>query len=240
MLNPYFFHLPCGDRPFVMAKWAMSVDGRIRTGPGAPKWISCQESRLLAHRWRSTVDAVCVGIGTVLADDPLLTCRVGLPSPKRVVFDSSARTPLASQLVRSAEATAPVLIVTATRPRSTAELDRLRSLEAAGCTILTAKSSDEGIDLPDALRLLHSECAIHTIMVEGGGRLLASVLRAGLVDETRVFVAPVALGCDPANAAPPPDAWASDAIARFLQTQDLLCHRCGSDLLLIARRRMQA
>ena len=225
-VNPYFFRIPRGVRPFVMAKWAMTIDGRTRTPAGKSRWISCEESRNLSNRWRGAVDAICVGVGTMLTDDPKLTCRAGLRSPKRVVLDSTARTPLASQLARTARET-PVIIVTT----EDAPSDQVRALDKAGCAIVCAKPSPAGIDLADALRLLHAKHDINTLMLEGGGRVHTSAAQAHLIDETRIFIAPIA-GDDPAVL---PEAWAMDAITTMMQSTDTIYHRSGSDMLLIRR-----
>ena len=225
--NPYFFRAASGARPFVMAKWAMSSDGHISTPPGRSKWISCEDSRDLSHHWRAAVDAIAVGIGTVLADDPLLTCRVGLDSPPRIVFDATARTPLDSRLVLTAEST-PVVIVTA----DDAPPDRVASLIEAGCTVLPVGRSGEGIDLHAALGRLLRDLDIRTLMVEGGSRVLKSFLSAGLVDETRVFLAPVLFGDGVTSDAP---SWTMDALALAMNDGGTVQQVSGGDLLLITR-----
>jgi len=226
--NPYFFRRARGERPFVMAKWAMSADGRTETPPGRSKWISCEASRRLAHHWRGAVDGLCVGVGTVLADDPLLTCRVGLRNPKRVILDTRARTPPNSRLVRSTE-DAPVIVLVG--PEAPGR--RVEVLRKAGCRVTQVPAGDEGIDLAAALRALRKEHDVRTLMVEGGGRVLASFFRGGLVDEVRIFLAPRLLG--KARHAPPASIWAMEALARTLGEARTVQHATGSDLLLVCR-----
>src|SRR5205807_2336951 len=134
---PYLKRLATG-RPYVHAKWAMTLDGKIATRTGDSKWISGRASRAIVHALRGRVDAVIVGIGTALADDPLLTARP--PGPRlaaRVVLDSTARLATTCQLVRTA-GDAPVLVATAAR----AAPERLAALRAAGCECLALPPAD--------------------------------------------------------------------------------------------------
>ena len=178
--------------PWVIAKWAMSLDGRLAAPPGADRWISSPESRSLVHALRGRIDAIAVGIGTVLADDPLLTARPPGPrQPLRIVLDSAARLPLAAALVRTAREV-PVLV--AAGPAAAA--DRVAALRAAGCEVWQAAS-----DTPSArLRELLAELGrrrLTNLMVEGGAAVLHTLFAAGVVDEIQAFVAPRVIGGDP-------------------------------------------
>ncbi len=178
--------------PWVIAKWAMSLDGRLAVPPGADRWISSPESRSLVHALRGRIDAIAVGIGTVLADDPLLTARPPGPrQPLRIVLDSAARLPLAAALVRTAREV-PVLV--AAGPAAAA--DRVAALRAAGCEVWQAAS-----DTPSArLRELLAELGrrrLTNLMVEGGAAVLHTLFAAGVVDEIQAFVAPRVIGGDP-------------------------------------------
>jgi diaminohydroxyphosphoribosylaminopyrimidine deaminase/5-amino-6-(5-phosphoribosylamino)uracil reductase len=181
-------------RPWVHAKWAMTLDGRIASHAGESKWISNAASRAVAHQLRGRMDAIVVGIGTVLADDPLLTARP--PGPRvatRVVFDSQARLPLDSQLVRTT-GEAPVLIVTG--PRAARErLDRLCSKGAEIFETETAPAPPANAR-PDVGQVLLElgRRQMTNVMVEGGGELLGSFFDAQLIDEVHVFLAPKLLG----------------------------------------------
>ena len=169
--------------PLVILKMAMSLDGQTTTAPGDSPWISGPESRDLVHRWRAESDAIAVGIGTALADDPLLTARItGARQPARVIFDSEARLPLDSQLVQTINQ-ASVLLVTAPG----APADRVSALEAAGAEILVAT------DVESALGELGRR-GITSLFLEGGGTLASAFTLSGQVDESRTFIAPMLLG----------------------------------------------
>jgi diaminohydroxyphosphoribosylaminopyrimidine deaminase / 5-amino-6-(5-phosphoribosylamino)uracil reductase len=169
--------------PVVVLKMAMSLDGQTTTAPGDSPWISGPESRELVHRWRAECDAIAVGIGTALADDPLLTARLdGVRQPKRVVFDSQARLPLDSQLLQTLDQ-APVLVITAPDAPS----DRTAALRDAGAEILVAP------DVESALRELGRR-VVTSLFLEGGRTLASAFASADLIDESRTFVAPMLLG----------------------------------------------
>jgi diaminohydroxyphosphoribosylaminopyrimidine deaminase/5-amino-6-(5-phosphoribosylamino)uracil reductase len=180
--QPFRKHARTG-LPLVVLKLAMSLDGQTTTPAGADAWISGPGSRDLVHRWRSESDAIAVGIGTALADDPLLSARIeGARQPLRVIFDSQARLPLDSQLLRTLDQ-APVLVAVAPQ----APADRLDALKDAGAETLTAS----GIEA--ALRELGAR-NITSLFLEGGRTLASAFLAADQIDESRTFVAPMLLG----------------------------------------------
>jgi diaminohydroxyphosphoribosylaminopyrimidine deaminase/5-amino-6-(5-phosphoribosylamino)uracil reductase len=181
-------------RPYVILKWGQSIDGKIATRGGESKWITSRESRRAAHRLRARVDAVIVGVGTVLADDPDLTARHARPLRRaaRVILDRRLRTPPGARVVRSARRV-PTLIACAPGSRSAETAKRRRRLEAAGCEVVEVKSGRSGI-LPGALLSLLRSRGMTNVMVEGGSRVLGSFFDAGLVDEAVVFVAPRVIG----------------------------------------------
>jgi diaminohydroxyphosphoribosylaminopyrimidine deaminase / 5-amino-6-(5-phosphoribosylamino)uracil reductase len=197
--QPFRKHARTG-LPLVILKMAMSLDGQTSTAPGDSPWISGPESRELVHRWRANSDAIAVGIGTVLADDPLLTARIdGARQPLRVVFDSQARLPLESQLLQTLDR-APVLVVAA----PDAPGDRISALKSAGAEVLLTNG------LEPALRELGAR-NITSLFLEGGKTLATSFLAADQIDESRTFIAPMLLGIDesarragPAAAGDPP------------------------------------
>lgn len=167
-------------RPFVLLKLAATLDGRIATSTGESRWISSPESRQLVHRWRAEFDAVAVGSGTVLADDPeLLPREVGAERlPQRVVFDRRGRLGADSKLARSAASAAVLRVAPAGAPAP-----------PAGVEPLTATS------LEDALAQLGGR-ELTSLLVEGGSELAAALLRAGLVDALALFLAPRLIGGD--------------------------------------------
>jgi diaminohydroxyphosphoribosylaminopyrimidine deaminase / 5-amino-6-(5-phosphoribosylamino)uracil reductase len=180
--QPFRKHARTG-LPLVVLKMAMSLDGQTTTAPGDSPWISGPESRELVHRWRAEHDAIAVGIGTALADDPLLTARVeGARQPKRVIFDSQARLPLDSQLLQTLDQ-ATVLVITALD----APNDRTSALKEAGAEIIPAT----GIEF--ALRELGRR-KVTSLFLEGGRTLASSFVSADQVDESRTFIAPVLIG----------------------------------------------
>lgn len=189
LLNQPFRKHAATDQPYVILKTAMSLDGRTVTPAGASPWISGEESRRLVHVWRGECDAIAVGIGTVLADDPLLTARMGgdARQPVRVVFDSDARLPLDSQLLATLDQ-APVLVVTGPEP----DPARAEALRAAGAELIAAGGDPTG-RLLAALTLLGRR-GLTSLLLEGGATLAAAFAAAGQIDEARVFVAPLLLG----------------------------------------------
>jgi len=195
--QPFRKHARTG-LPLVVLKMAMSLNGQTATAPGDSPWISGPESRERVHQWRAESDAIAVGIGTALTDNPLLTARptadgmktgyLGRKSsrqPLRVVFDSQARLPLDSQLLQTLDQ-APVLVVAA----PDAPNDRLAALRNTGADIFQTSG------LEPALRELGTR-NITSLFLEGGKTLATSFLSGDLIDESRTFIAPVLLGRQP-------------------------------------------
>jgi len=216
-------------RPFVLFKSAMSLDGKVATATGDSKWISGELSRERAHRWRSQVDAVVVGIGTALADDPRLTARVeGVHrQPRRVVFDSLARLPLDSQLVAEAADVPLTVIVSRAAPRAATD-----ALHNAGADVLLATGQHEPARIVSALEGL-GQRGIKSILLEGGPHLAGAFLDAGEIDELRLFMAPVLLGSR--NARDPLEGVGAERIGEAVRAHELECERVGEDVLLTAR-----
>lgn len=180
--QPFRKHARTG-LPLVVLKMAMSLDGQTSTAPGDSPWISGPESRELVHRWRAESDAIAVGIGTALADDPLLTARIeGARQPKRIVFDRRARLPLDSQLLQTLDRS-PLLVVTA----PDAPRDRVTALQDAGAETIVAT------DVESALRELGRR-EVTSLFLEGGRTLASAFLSADQLDESRTFIAPVLIG----------------------------------------------
>lgn len=179
-------------RPYVILKWAQSIDGKIATRAGESKWITSVDSRKAVHALRARVDAVIVGIETVLADDPDLRARFATPkrNAARVVLDSRLRIPLTARVVRTARR-APTLIVTG--PLMRRGRSKLRRLEASGVEVLATRGCASGIDLEALLRNLR-EREMTNVLVEGGGRVLGDFVDRGLADEAFIFVAPRLIG----------------------------------------------
>ena len=188
-LNAPYRKLVETGRPWVIAKWAMTLDGKIAARTGQSRWISSPQSRQLVHAWRGLVDAIMVGRETAVRDDPMLTARP--PGPRtalRVVLDTLAVLDRQSQLVRTARET-PVLVAVG---EASPPANRLR-LSEAGCEVFVCEGETPAARLEALLRELGRR-RLTNVLVEGGGRLLGSLADARQIDEIRVFIAPKLLG----------------------------------------------
>lgn len=175
------------DRPYVVLKFAQTLDGRIATSTGDARWISGEPERRVSHALRAACDAVLVGVGTVLQDDPQLTVRmVPGTSPLRVVLDSGLRIPATAKVL---EAEAATTIVTTTRSAS----ERRAELRQRGVRVDVVPAGDGGVDLAGTLALLRRN-GVQSLLVEGGGRVITSMLAAGVVDRIVVGIAPTIIG----------------------------------------------
>jgi diaminohydroxyphosphoribosylaminopyrimidine deaminase/5-amino-6-(5-phosphoribosylamino)uracil reductase len=231
LLNQPFRKLARTGRPHVLFKSAMTLDGKVATHTGDSKWISGEDSRARAHRWRAEGDAVAIGIGTALADDPLLTARVDgvARQPRRVVFDSEARLPIDSQLVRST-AQVPLTVVVSRAAHRTAT----DALEAAGADVIVATGENEPARVRSALDQLGSS-GISSILLEGGPKLAGAFLDAGEVDEIRLFIAPVVVGGSKAR--DPLEGEGVERISEAIRALSMSVERIGDDVLVSARLR---
>jgi diaminohydroxyphosphoribosylaminopyrimidine deaminase/5-amino-6-(5-phosphoribosylamino)uracil reductase len=177
--------------PFVTLKVAASLDGKVASGSGESRWITGERARGYVHRLRHWSDAVLVGIGTVLADDPLLTARLPgrtVKEPLRIVLDQHLRIPLTSRLVRQ---TSPAKTLVVTGPRSSRR--KKEALERAGVQVLRERCNQDGIDLVALMKTLGGK-EITTVLIEGGPTVNASALRCGIVDKLIFFMAPKIIG----------------------------------------------
>lgn len=185
---PYLMRVTHG-RPWVIAKWAMTLDGKIATPTGESRWISNETSRRLVHQLRGRMDAILVGRRTVEHDDPLLTARpAGQRTATRIVLDSLAATPVTSQLVRTANQ-APVMVVTSTD----AAAEHRHEFAARGCEVFVAPGESWPARLP-ALMAELGRRGMTNVLVEGGAKTLGGFHDAGYIDELHVFIAPRLLG----------------------------------------------
>jgi diaminohydroxyphosphoribosylaminopyrimidine deaminase / 5-amino-6-(5-phosphoribosylamino)uracil reductase len=235
LLNQAFRKHARVGRPWVLFKSAMTLDGKVATRTGDSQWISGEASRELAHRWRASVDAVVVGIGTALADDPRLTARPdGLTDeienqPRRVVFDSLARLQPSSQLVVAAQEIPLTVIVSRAAARSDTD-----ALEAAGVQVLVATGENEPARVRSGLEQLGS-IGVSSALLEGGPHLAGAFLDAGEIDEIRLFLAPLLLGGSAAR--DPLEGEGVAQISEALRALTFDCERVGEDLLISARLR---
>lgn len=229
LLNqPFRKHARTG-KPWVRSKAAMTLDGKVATGTGDSKWISSQDSRAVAHHWRAEVDAVAIGIGTALADDPRLTARVEqvVRQPRRVVFDSLGRLPPDSQLMREARRVPLTVVVSRAAPRASTD-----TLRAHGAEVIVAPGENETARVRAALVQLGG-AGITSILLEGGPHLAGAFLDAGEIDEMRLFVAPIVLGGRTARSTL--EGEGVETIAEAAHALSVDCESLGEDLLISAR-----
>jgi diaminohydroxyphosphoribosylaminopyrimidine deaminase/5-amino-6-(5-phosphoribosylamino)uracil reductase len=231
LVNQAFRKHARNGRPWILFKSAMTLDGKVATRTGDSQWISDESSRARAHRWRATLDAVAVGIGTALADDPQLTSRVeGVHhQPRRVVFDSTARLPLDSKLVTAAPESALTVVVSRAAGRSAVE-----ALEMAGAEVIVATGENEPARVRSAMDQLGAR-GITSILLEGGPHLAGAFLDAGEIDEVRLFLAPLLLGGRAGR--DPLEGEGVERISEALRALTLDCERVADDLLISARLR---
>jgi GTP cyclohydrolase II len=212
---------PRPDRPYVLLKYAQTLDGRIATGTGDSKWISGEEERRVSHLLRASCDAVLVGVGTVLRDDPHLTVRmVPGASPMRVVLDSRLRTPAQANVLSPDAAT---ILFT----RRDADGARALALRRAGVTVRRLASSAAGVDLAAVLAELR-RMGVQSLMVEGGSAVITSLLAAGAVDRLVVSISPTVVG----SGVEAVGALGTGRISDGLRLTNRSMHLVGDDVLL--------
>ena len=218
-----FAKLMTAGRPWVIAKWAMTLDGKLATAAGDSQWISGEESRAVVHQLRGRMDAIVVGRGTAEQDDPLLTARpAGVRTPTRIVLDSQAVLSLESQLVRTSS-DAPVMVAAA----ANAPEARCHALREAGVEVWQAPSA--AVSLQDRWLALLDELGrrrMTNILVEGGAKVLGALLDADEIDEAHAFIAPKLIG----GAGPSPLVGAGfTRMADAMDLRDVVVSQLGND-----------
>jgi len=220
--EPFIKHMTTG-RPFVILKSALTLDGKIATATGDSRWITNDRSRRYVHRLRSGVDAVMVGVRTVLADDPQLTARLpGGRDPMRVVVDSTLRIPLQARLLHLQSSARTVI---ATTSLDEAKIGKLR---AAGAEVLHCACSNGHVDLGDLFDRLGQQ-GIQSVLLEGGRELAGGALHRGLIDKFLLFYAPKIIGGDGLDPFAGPGAERIDAALRLTR---ITTRRFGDDILV--------
>jgi diaminohydroxyphosphoribosylaminopyrimidine deaminase / 5-amino-6-(5-phosphoribosylamino)uracil reductase len=189
LLNERFIHNMLTKTPFVISKVAMTLDGKIAAYNGHSKWITGEKARQNVHVLRNEVDAILVGIGTVLADDPMLTTRLetGGKSPIRIVLDSDLKTPVEAKITNCYDAKTWIVI------KEGLESEKIKILEQKGVEFLSIPKTATGLDLSVLMNQLY-EKGVTDLLVEGGSEINGSFLRAGLIHKFFVYVAPKLLG----------------------------------------------
>ena len=230
-LNEAYIKFITTGLPFITAKFAMSLDGKIATGTGDSRWISGEESREYVHQLRRATDAIMVGVNTILADNPRLTARDGLEhvgegkNPVRVIADSRGRTPPTAQVFKQPGKT--IIATTSLAPPA-----RIQKLREAGAEVLElpASSPDERlVDLGELLKELDRR-EITSVLVEGGGTLLGSLLEGGMVDKVIAFIAPVIIGGAEARLAV--GGKGAERIAQAIKLNNVNIERIGDDVMI--------
>ena len=212
---------PSATRPYVVVKYAQTIDGRIATATGDARWISGEEERRTSHALRAACDAVLVGVGTILADDPRLTVRmVPGASPMRIVLDAGLRIPDRARVLDHDGVTT---IVTT----SASSAERRAELRRRGVSVVVVRAHPLGVDLPAALEAL-SDDGIRSVLVEGGARVITSFLSRGLADRLVVAIAPRVMGSgtDAVN-----DLGITE-VASAIRLERRAVHMAGDDVLI--------
>jgi diaminohydroxyphosphoribosylaminopyrimidine deaminase/5-amino-6-(5-phosphoribosylamino)uracil reductase len=227
-LNAPYLKLTQTGRPWVIAKWAMTLDGKIATRTGDSRWISSPASRQIVHQLRGRVDAIVVGRGTAQADDPLLTARPsGLRTASRVVVDTQASLLPTSRLVQTARESPVIVAIGEDAPP-----DRVKALAEAGCEPLVCAGDTRETRLGSLLEQLGAR-RMTNLLVEGGGQLLGSLFDGRQIDEVHVFVAPKLIGG--ATASGPMAGQGVALMAQAVGLCDPIIQQFGSDVYIHGR-----
>lgn len=226
-LNEVFIKYVTSGLPFVVLKTAMSLDGKIATQTGDSRWITGREARARAHELRNIYDAIMVGVGTVLIDDPSLTCRLpgnGGRDPVRVVLDSTCRTPVFAKILNQDSSAPTIIACTRFAPR-----EKIKALRAAGAEIVQVASREGMVD-PKALLIELARREITSVILEGGAQVGGTFLNHGLVDKVIWFLAPKIIG---GKTAPSPVGDPGIKKLADARTVDIdRIYRCGDDVCI--------
>lgn len=223
-LNRIFFHFITTKRPFVSMKYAMTMDGKIATVTGASKWITSEAARADVQQQRHRFSGIMVGVGTILADDPLLTCHMeNGKNPVRIVCDTQLRTPLQAQVVATAKQIPTILATCCADPK------RQAIYRQAGCRVICLDKGNGHIDLVQLMEKLGQE-QIDSILLEGGGTLNWAALESGVVQQVQAYIAPKLFGGQEAKT-PVEGAGVHVPSAAFRLKNSSLTH-LGEDILI--------
>ena len=226
-INEKFFHYIKNKRPLVAIKTAMTLDGKIASNSGDSRWITAEDSRAYVHQLRGTYDAILVGIGTVLKDDPMLNVRLensDYNDPIRIIIDSHLEIPLYSQIVTTSRQQRSIIFCT-----KDADQNRQARLEEAGCEVQRINSCDGKLVLEEALDLL-GEMKLCSLLVEGGGTINAALLEKGLTDKVYWFIAPKIIGGQ--DAPTPVEGRGFDFMKEALELESMELSKFSRDILI--------
>jgi len=210
--------------PFVILKLAVSLDGKIATSAGDSRWVTGENSRRLVHRLRDQVDAVLVGSGTVLADDPRLTCRLSRGrNPWRIVLDGHLRIPLSAQLLHQRDPQKTIVVTSPRAPRK-----KVEAIQNFGAKVWLFPLRDRRVPFAPLLRRL-GKMGLLSVMIEGGGKVAGQALREGIIDRVLFFYAPKIIGGEGRDMI---EALGVREMSRSRRIKDMEVKRVGEDLLI--------
>jgi len=226
-LNEVFLKYITTGIPFCVMKTAMTLDGKIATATGDSKWITGELSRKHVHELRHRLSGIMVGIGTLLADDPMLTTRLeerDTKDPVRIIVDSRARTPLDAKVFNPASEAGVIIAVTGKAAR-----DKVEALEARGAEVIITPVTDGGVDLSFLMKELGNR-KIDSVLLEGGGRLNYAALQSGTVDKVNAFIAPKIVGGE--NARTPVEGEGIQLMRDAVLLGKTEFHKFGDDIMI--------
>jgi len=221
MMNEMYEKFVTTKKPFVIVKAALSADGKMAAKDGSSKWITSEESRKVVHELRAQVDAIMVGIGTILKDDPQLTCRTeGSKNPSRIILDANLKIPSNARVLGKE---ANTIIVTT----NNAPMSKMESLRKQGIDVLVLDGSESKINLRKLIKELAKE-EITSVLIEGGGEVIGSAFDEGIVDKVLLFIAPKIIGGNGSNIG----GNGVDNISKAIDLERVEMKRVGEDFLL--------
>ena len=223
-LNEAFFYYIQDKKPYVVMKYAMTMDGKIAAYTGESKWVTGEAARIHVQEQRLKYTGIMVGVGTVLADDPMLTCRLeNSRNPVRIICDSHLRTPLTSKIVRTAK-TIPTILASSSKDQQ-----KIKNYEELGCQVLYVPEKNGHIDLNRLMEILGAT-KIDSILLEGGGSLNWSALECGIVQKVQTYIAPKLFGGEEAKTPVEGKGFPDPASAVLLKNSEII--RLGDDFLI--------
>ena len=223
-LNEAFFYYIQNKKPYVVMKYAMTMDGKIAAYTGESKWVTGEAARIHVQEQRLKYTGLMVGVGPVLADDPMLTCRLeNSRNPVRIICDSHLRTPLTSKIVRTAK-TIPTILASSSKDQQ-----KIKNYEEMGCQVLYVPEKNGHIDLNRLMEILGAT-KIDSILLEGGGSLNWSALESGIVQKVQTYIAPKLFGGEEAKTPVEGKGFPDPASAVLLKNSEMI--RLGDDFLI--------
>ena len=229
-LNEVFYHYIATKTPFVVMKYAMTLDGKIACATGDSKWVTGEIARTQVHRMRGRYRSIMVGIGTVLADDPMLNCRVeGGVDPVRIICDSNLHIPTESQIVKTASDIETIVACSQEALESERKQEKIRRLKEAGIQIIGTEGA-HGVNLVELMKKLGGQ-NIDSILLEGGGTLNASALEDGIVNKVYAYIAGKLIGGMDARS--PVEGMGIDRMADAITLQNMEIEKLGDDFCIV-------